>query len=90
MIENEALEDCLKIKANIKFMPMQPGDVRATYANTNKLEKFINFRPNTSIEEGIRKFVEWYKEFYRKSSNNNLMTNLTKKQIINYHKKFNI
>ena len=59
------LEDCLKLKAKIKFMPMQPGDVKATYANTDKLEKFINFKPNTSIEEGISKFVNWYKDFYQ-------------------------
>ncbi len=47
------------------FLPMQPGDVKATSSNTSKLEKWINFKPNTSIKDGINKFVEWYKDFYK-------------------------
>ncbi len=45
-------------------MEMQPGDVVRTYADTSDLEKAINFRPSTSIEEGLEKFANWYKEFY--------------------------
>ena len=47
-----------------KLVPMQPGDVPVTYADTSALEKDFDFKPNTSLREGIRKFSEWYKEFY--------------------------
>ena len=43
---------------------MQPGDVPVTYADTSALEKDFGFRPNTSLREGLRKFAQWYKEFY--------------------------
>ena len=59
------LEKSLGKKAKIKFMPMQPGDVKSTYADTKKLEKWINFKPSTNIEIGIDKFVNWYKKFYK-------------------------
>jgi UDP-glucuronate 4-epimerase len=39
---------------------MQAGDIPATYADASKLEAYIGFRPNTTVEEGVRKFVEWY------------------------------
>ena len=45
-------------------MEMQPGDVVKTYADTTDLEEAINFKPKTTIEEGLGKYVEWYKEFY--------------------------
>ncbi|MCJ0583771.1 GDP-mannose 4,6-dehydratase, partial [Enterococcus cecorum] len=45
-----------------KLVPMQPGDVPVTYADTSALEKDFDFKPNTSLREGIRKFSEWYKE----------------------------
>ena len=45
-------------------MEMQPGDVVRTYADTSDLEKAIDFKPSTSIEEGLEKFAKWYKEFY--------------------------
>ena len=45
-------------------MPMQLGDVPATYADVSDLEKDVGFKPDTSIEEGIKRFVEWYKEYY--------------------------
>ena len=45
---------------------MQPGDVEKTYANTENLEKWIKFKPNTSIEEGIKNFVDWYLTYYEK------------------------
>jgi len=45
-------------------MPMQPGDVEDTSADTSRLEDWINFKPNTSIEKGVKEFVSWYKSFY--------------------------
>lgn len=47
-----------------KLVPMQPGDVPVTYADTSALEKDFGFRPGTPLREGLRKFAEWYKEFY--------------------------
>lgn len=47
------------------FEPIQPGDVRATYASTDLLEKAINFKPQTSIEEGLQKFANWYVDYYK-------------------------
>lgn len=58
------LEDCLGKKARKNFLPMQPGDVPATYANVDDLVRDVGFKPDTPIEEGIRKFVEWYREYY--------------------------
>ncbi len=60
----ESLENSLNKKAKINFLPMQPGDVKSTYANTELLEEWIGFRPKTSIDYGIKKFVKWYKDFY--------------------------
>ena len=60
-----ALESALGKKADKVFMDMQPGDVLRTYADVSDLEKDINFKPSTSIEDGLKKFVEWYKEFYK-------------------------
>ena len=45
---------------------MQPGDVVRTYADVSDLERDINFKPSTSIEEGLKKFVDWYKDYYKK------------------------
>ena len=58
------LEDALKIKAIKNPMPIQPGDVEETFADTSALEDWIGFRPSTSIEEGIQKFVDWYKGYF--------------------------
>ena len=44
---------------------MQPGDVLETYADINDLEREIGFRPKTSIEEGIRRFVAWYRDYHK-------------------------
>ena len=44
---------------------MQPGDVPATYADVDDLARDFNYQPNTSLEYGVGKFVEWYKEYYR-------------------------
>lgn len=59
------LEDQLGIKAEKIFMDMQPGDVLITYADVSDLENDIGFKPSTSIEEGLGKFVKWYKEYYK-------------------------
>ena len=58
------LENELGIKAIKEYLPIQPGDVASTEADTNSLEEWVNFKPNTTIEYGISKFVNWYKEFY--------------------------
>lgn len=60
----EVLEDCLGTKAVKKLLPMQPGDVPETYANIDDLQKDVGFKPSTSIEVGIPRFVEWYRSFY--------------------------
>ena len=51
-------------EAHKKLVPMQPGDVPVTYADTKALEEDFGFKPNTSLRDGLRKFAEWYKEFY--------------------------
>ena len=52
-----------------ELVPMQKGDVPITYADTTALEKDYGFKPSTSLREGLRKFAEWYKEYYRKNDN---------------------
>ncbi|MDU6115963.1 MAG: NAD-dependent epimerase [Paeniclostridium sordellii] len=59
------LEDKIGKKAIKNYIEMQPGDVVRTYAETSDLEKSINFKPSVSIEEGLEKFANWYKEFYQ-------------------------
>jgi len=59
------LEDCLGIEANKEFLPMQPGDVPATYADIDDLAREVGFAPRTSIEAGVAKFIAWYKEYYK-------------------------
>ena len=58
------IEKSIGIKAKKKFLPMQPGDVIATSADTSLLENWIDFKPKTSIEIGVKRFVDWYREFY--------------------------
>jgi UDP-glucuronate 4-epimerase len=58
------IEKHLKKTAKKNFLPMQPGDVLSTYADISDLERDYGFKPHTSIDEGIKKFVDWYKEFY--------------------------
>lgn len=60
----EILEDALGIKAEINFMPMQPGDVKETYADIEATRRDFGFEPKTALDEGILKFVEWYREYY--------------------------
>ena len=52
-------------KAEKNFLPMQDGDVPATYANVDDLVRDIDFKPATTIEEGISRFVDWYREYYQ-------------------------
>lgn len=58
------IEDCLKIKAIREFLPMQPGDVRETYADITELERDFDFHPKTSLSEGVCSFIAWYKSYY--------------------------
>jgi UDP-glucuronate 4-epimerase len=62
----EVLENCLGIKAKKNMMPMQLGDVKDTYADVDKLIEDIGYKPQTTIEEGIERFVRWYKKYYKK------------------------
>lgn len=68
----ETLEQCLLEEGIIsepakkEFLPMQPGDVYQTYADVDDLIKDFNFKPNTSLKEGLSKFAKWYKEYYMK------------------------
>ena len=61
----EVLEHCLGRTARKNFLPMQDGDVQATYADVADLVAAVGFKPATSIETGIGKFVEWYRRYYR-------------------------
>jgi len=61
----EVLEQALGKKAEKRLMPLQPGDVPATYADIDDLSRDVGFKPSTSIEVGIPRFVQWYREFYR-------------------------
>jgi UDP-glucuronate 4-epimerase len=61
----ETLEDKLQIEAKKNFLPMQPGDVVSTYADTNDLIKDFDYKPDTKLADGIEQFVLWYREFYK-------------------------
>ena len=61
----EVLEDCLGVKAQKQMMPMQPGDVPATYADIEDLCHDVGFKPSTPIEVGISRFVDWYRSYYK-------------------------
>lgn len=60
----QTLEDCLGKKAKLDMQPMQKGDVIATYANIDALNKAVGFKPKTNIKEGLQKFVNWYRQFH--------------------------
>jgi UDP-glucuronate 4-epimerase len=61
----EVLEECLGRKAEKNMLPLQPGDVPDTYADVDALVNDLGYRPNTSIEVGVRRFVDWYKDYYQ-------------------------
>jgi UDP-glucuronate 4-epimerase len=60
----EIIEECLGRKAQMNFLPMQPGDVPATYANIDDLVRDVGYRPATPVEEGVRRFVDWFCDYY--------------------------
>ena len=60
----EVLEECLGRKAKKNILPLQPGDVPDTWADVDDLEKEFDYRPSTPVEVGVRRFVDWYREFY--------------------------
>jgi UDP-glucuronate 4-epimerase len=60
----EVLEEALGRTARKRFLDMQPGDVAATYADVDDLERDVGFRPATSIEDGVRRFVDWYRSYH--------------------------
>ena len=60
----ETLEKCLGREAKKEYLPMQPGDVYQTYADVSDLMRDYDFKPSTSIQEGLEKFVEWYRSYY--------------------------
>ena len=66
LIRAKVLPNDFDIKAHMKLVPMQPGDVPVTYADTSELEKDFGFKPHTSLREGLRKFSEWYYDYYCK------------------------
>lgn len=60
----ETLENCLSLEAQKEFLPIQPGDVPTTYADVDDLVRDVGFKPSTTIEVGIEKFVDWYRSYY--------------------------
>ncbi len=60
----ETIENALGKKAIKNMMDMQAGDIKVTSADTSELNQWVNFKPNTSIEEGVKRFVDWYKNYY--------------------------
>ena len=64
LIRAGVLPEDYDFEAHKKLVPMQPGDVPVTYADTSALERDFGFRPRTSLRDGLRKFAQWYKEFY--------------------------
>ena len=60
----EILEACIGKSAIRNYLPMQEGDVPETYADVEDLRRAVGYAPSTSIEVGVRRFVEWYREFY--------------------------
>ena len=65
LIRAQVLPADYDFAAHKKLVPMQPGDVSITYADTTPLERDFGFKPSTPLREGLRKFAEWYKEFYK-------------------------
>ena len=59
------LEECLGKKAEKNLLPLQAGDVPETYADVSDLVRDVNYKPNTSVEDGIANFVKWYREYYK-------------------------
>lgn len=60
-----AIEENLGKEAKKEFLPMQPGDVPATWADVSDLESELGYKPNTTVKEGVKRFVEWYREYFK-------------------------
>ena len=60
-----ALEDALGIEATKNMLPLQPGDVLETSADTKALHDVIGFKPQTTVKDGVKNFVDWYRDFYK-------------------------
>jgi UDP-glucuronate 4-epimerase len=60
----EAIENELGLKAKKEFLPLQPGDVPSTFADVTDLIRDTGYKPDTPVEEGVRKFIQWYKKYY--------------------------
>ena len=65
LIRAKVLPEDYDFDSHKELVPMQPGDVPVTYADTTALEEDYGFKPTTSLREGLRKFAEWYKEYYK-------------------------
>lgn len=61
----EVLEENLGVKAIKNMMPIQPGDVAATWADVDDLREAVGYQPTTTVEDGVKRFVEWYREYYK-------------------------
>jgi UDP-glucuronate 4-epimerase len=64
----EVLEQCLGKKARLELLPMQAGDVPATFADTSELQRAVGYKPQTPIEVGVQRFADWYRSYYGKSA----------------------
>ena len=64
LVRAEVLPADFDFEACKELVSMQPGDVPVTYADTSALERDFGFKPSTSLREGLRRFAEWYKNFY--------------------------
>ena len=60
----ETLEKHIGVEAEKKMLPMQPGDVKVTYGDNTKAKKILGYEPQTNIDKGVKKFIDWYKEYY--------------------------
>lgn len=65
LIRAKVLPEDYDFEAHKELVPMQPGDVPVTYADTSELERDFDYKPNTSLREGLRRFAEWYADFYQ-------------------------
>lgn len=70
LIRAGVLPEDYDFEAHKELVPMQPGDVSVTYADTTAFERDFGFKPSTSLRDGLRKFAEWYKEFYMNADSN--------------------
>jgi UDP-glucuronate 4-epimerase len=61
----ETIEECVGKKATKNLLPLQPGDVPDTWADTKDLAADVGYQPSTPIEVGVRRFVEWYLDYYK-------------------------